>query len=156
MALTELSKKIQPQKILDMGTGTGILALAAAKLFRQKVLAVDCDGESVRVAQENAIMNQVSPWIEAYHGNGYKSQKVQNKQFDLIFANILARPLVSMAPDLGKALAPNGFAILAGLLNRQAKMVLNAHLIQNLQLYKSLRFGDWTCLILTKPRNELS
>lgn len=152
LALSELSKKIKPTKILDMGTGTGILALAAAKLFKKRVLAVDCDGESVRVCQENAHLNGIAPLMDAYHGQGYKSQKVKNQQFDLIFANILARPLVSMAPDLAQALAPNGFAILAGLLNRQENMVLHAHLVQGLRLYKRIRLGDWTCLILSKSR----
>lgn len=151
LALSLLSKKISPKTILDMGTGTGILAIAAAKLFHKQTLAVDCDAESVRVAQENATLNQVGSLIHAYHGNGYKSQKVKNKHFDIIFANILARPLISMAPDLARALNPKGFAILAGLLNKQANMVIHAHRQQGLTLYKKLKLGEWTCLLLTKP-----
>ena len=154
LALSLLSKKINPQKILDMGTGTGILAMAASKLWSQKVLAVDCDPESIRVTDENASLNKMASMIDAYCGHGYKSQKVKGQKFDLIIANILARPLMQMAVDMKKCLAPNGFVILAGLLGRQENMVLYAHFMQDLKLYKRIRLGEWTCLILTHQIKE--
>lgn len=149
LALSLLSKTIKPYKILDMGTGTGILAMAASKLWSKKVLAVDCDPESIRVTRENGALNQMTSMINAYCGNGYKSQKVKNQKFNLIIANILARPLMQMAVDMKKCLASNGFIILAGLLRRQENMVLHAHFMQDLKLYKRIRLGEWTCLILT-------
>lgn len=141
----------RPQRILDMGCGSGILAMAAAKLLHRPVLAVDIEPWSVRVTKSNAVLNGLSPLMDARHGNGWRTPAVPAKApYDLVFANILARPLCKMARDLVKYLAPGGTVILAGLLNTQARMVLAAHRRQGLILERRYTEGDWTTLVLRR------
>lgn len=142
----------KPRHILDMGCGSGILAMAAARLLHRPVLAVDIEPWSVRVAASNARLNKLGPLLDCRFGNGWHTMAVRhNAPYGLVFANILARPLCRMAKDLAKYLAPNGTAILAGLLNTQARMVLVAHQRQGLILERQLKEGPWSTLILRKP-----
>ncbi|HTZ72045.1 MAG TPA: 50S ribosomal protein L11 methyltransferase [Acetobacteraceae bacterium] len=141
----------KPRRILDMGCGSGILAMAAARLLHRQVLAVDIDPFSTRVARQNARLNGISPLLRVRLGNGYQAAAVRGgAQFDLIFANILARPLCRMAGQLALHLAPGGTAILAGLLAGQARAVLAAHRRHGLVLDGVLREAAWTTLILKK------
>ncbi|GBQ13677.1 50S ribosomal protein L11 methyltransferase [Swaminathania salitolerans LMG 21291] len=141
----------KPQRILDMGCGSGILAMAAALLFRKTVLAVDIEPWSVRVAASNAKLNDIAPLIEARLGNGWLTPEVRARApYDLVFANILARPLCKMARDLGRHLAPGGTVILAGLLTTQARMVLAAHRRQGLVLERQYYEGEWSTLVLRR------
>lgn len=142
----------KPQNILDLGCGSGILAMAAAALLHRPVLATDIDPWSVRITAENAARNRLSCLIEARLGNGWSTPEIRRRApYDLVFANILARPLCLMAKDLAAHLAPGGTAILAGLLNTQANMVLAAHRRCGLVLERRLREGDWSTLVLRKP-----
>jgi ribosomal protein L11 methyltransferase len=140
-------------RALDMGTGSGILAIAIAKLFpTARIFAVDIDSESARVAALNARLNTVGARIRAVQGNGYRSPLAAlGPRFDVITANILARPLVRMAPALRRRLAPGGIAILSGLLRRQEAAVLGAHMAMGLRLVGRKPIGDWTTLILRRP-----
>lgn len=148
-ALEEVSRFRKPTNILDMGCGSGILGLAAALTFRTNVLAVDIDPESVRVTLQNAKTNKLSRYITAYAGNGYKPGFVRNSApYDLVFSNILARPLTLMAGDLAKNLAPDGLAILSGLLYRQEAWVLSAHRRVGLNLKKRYRLEGWSTLVV--------
>ncbi|GBQ09027.1 50S ribosomal protein L11 methyltransferase [Saccharibacter floricola DSM 15669] len=148
----ELIAYRKPQRILDMGCGSGILAMAAARLLHRPVLAVDIEPWSVRVAASNARLNKLSPLLDCRFGNGWLTPAVRSKApYDLVFANILARPLCRMAPSLAQSLAPGGTAILAGLLNTQARMVTVAHQRQGLLLERQLKEGAWSTLILRKP-----
>ena len=141
----------KPQRILDMGCGSGILAMAAAKLLHRPVLAVDIEPWSVRTAKLNARLNGQGNLLDCRFGNGWQTEAVRAKApYDLVFANILARPLCRMAQSLALNLAPNGTAILAGLLYSQARMVLAAHQRQGLVLERILREGDWATLILRR------
>ncbi len=140
----------RPRQILDMGCGSGILALAAAKLWHRPVHAVDIDAESVRVSQLNAHRNQVGGLVRAATGPGYDTRLVYGRSYDVILANILARPLCKMAKRLSAQLNPGGYAILAGLLNTQAAMVTSAHRTQGLHLVAQLKLGDWSTLLLHK------
>ncbi|NHO31147.1 50S ribosomal protein L11 methyltransferase [Acetobacter fallax] len=141
-----------PQHILDLGCGSGILAMAAAALFHRHVLATDIDPWSVRITAANAARNGLSRLVEARLGNGWSTPQIRREApFDLVFANILARPLCLMARDLAANLAPGGTAILAGLLNSQVRMVLAAHHRCGLVLEKHLHEGDWGTLIFRKP-----
>lgn len=153
LALSDLARR-RPQidRILDMGTGSGILAIGAAKLFTSAAIAaVDIDTESARAAAENARLNQVAGRVRAIQGNGYASPlAAQGPAFDLIIANILARPLVRMAPSLGSRLRPGGTAILSGLLRRQEAMVIAAHLSAGLRLEGRKRVGEWSTLIMRR------
>ncbi|MBR1778235.1 MAG: 50S ribosomal protein L11 methyltransferase [Alphaproteobacteria bacterium] len=149
MAMEEIARFYRPRNILDMGCGSGILGLAAALTFRTNVMAADIDPESVRVTKENAKNNRLARYITAQAGNGYKPMIIRSRApYDLVFSNILARPLTLMAKDLASVLAPNGLAVLSGLLNRQEAWVLNAHRRVGLQLKKRWRLEGWSTLIV--------
>jgi ribosomal protein L11 methyltransferase len=141
----------RPRRILDLGTGSGILAMAAAKLLRRPVLATDIDPWSVRTARDNARRNHLHPTMTFLRADGWTSPVLSaNAPYDLIFANILARPLTLMAKHLSANLAPGGTAILAGLLTSQANWVKGAH---RLRLERVLTEGQWACLILRKSQS---
>jgi ribosomal protein L11 methyltransferase len=145
----------RPRSILDMGCGTGILAIAAAKRWHRPVLACDIDREAVRVTLINARRNHVAGTVCAEVAPGYARRDIARRApFDLIFANILARPLIAMAPDLACLLASGGVAILSGLLARQAPAVLAAHRTQGLYLVTRIALEGWHTLVLAKRENQ--
>lgn len=138
-------------RVLDLGTGSGILALAAAKLFRARVLATDIEPWSVRVAEENAALNGLKRRLCAIRADGWRHRAVRaGAPYDLVFANILARPLCAMARELADHLAPGGRAVLAGLLATQAPMVLAAHRRRGLVLERRLVLGPWATFVLRR------
>lgn len=142
----------RPQRILDMGTGSGILAMGAARLLKRPVLATDIEPWSVRVASENAARNGVAKLLDCRLADGWRHRIVRARApYDLIFANILARPLCLMARSLARNIAPGGTVILAGLLATQARMVLAAHRRHGLRLEAMLREGNWATLVLRAP-----
>lgn len=145
----ELVAHRRPRRILDLGTGSGILAMAAAALLRRPVLATDIDPWSVRVTRENAAQNGLSLLVRAKLANGWRDPAVRGL-YDLVFANILARPLCGMAKDLARHLASGGTAILAGLLANQVRWVLAAHRRQGLRLERLIPQGTWTTIVLRK------
>ncbi len=141
----------RPRRVLDLGTGTGILAMAAARLWHVKVLATDIEPWSVRVAHDNAGRNGLGGLVRVIRADGWRSPAVRGGgPYDLVFANILARPLCRMAADLAAHLAPGGTAILAGLLDTQARWVLAAHRRHGLVLAARLREERWTTLVLRR------
>ncbi|HUZ65737.1 MAG TPA: 50S ribosomal protein L11 methyltransferase [Acetobacteraceae bacterium] len=143
----------RPRRILDLGTGSGILAMAAARLLGRQVLAVDIDPWAVRVAARNARQNGLGPRIACRRADGWRSPVVRTGgPYDLVLANILARPLCRMAHDLAHHLAPGGHVILAGLLATQARAVLAAHRRSGLVLAARLAEGPWTTLVLRAGR----
>jgi ribosomal protein L11 methyltransferase len=142
----------RPRRILDFGTGSGILALAAARLVRRSVLATDIEPWSVRLARQNAVRNGLGPLVRVRLANGWQHPDVRARgSYDLVFANILARPLCLMARRMASHLAPGGTAILSGLLHNQAQAVLSAHRRCGLRLEASCEEGPWTTLLLRKP-----
>lgn len=146
---------LRPRRILDLGTGSGILGIGAAKLLRRKVLASDIDPWSVRVAAENAKLNGVAALVRPVLADGWKDPRlVAGAPYDLVFGNILARPLCAMAKHLAAHLAPGGVAILAGLLASQIRMVLAAHRPHGLALRTVLREGNWATLVLQKQNGR--
>jgi ribosomal protein L11 methyltransferase len=147
----EIAARRRPGRILDLGTGSGILAMAAAKLLHVPVLATDIEPWSVRVARENAAANGAGRSIRAKLADGWRDPAVRaGAPYDLVLANILARPLCRMARDLGRHLAPGGTAILAGLLDEQRPLVLAAHRRQGLVLERTLHEGAWATLMLRR------
>lgn len=150
LALERIARRRRPRRVLDLGTGSGILALAAAKLLRRPVLATDIDPWSVRVAAENARLNRAGRLVSARLADGWRHRAVRAGRYDLVFANILARPLCAMARDLAAHLAPGGTVVLAGLLGAQARMVLAAHRRQGLVLHARHDVGPWTTLVLRR------
>jgi ribosomal protein L11 methyltransferase len=137
----------KPARTIDMGCGSGILAMGAAALLRRRVIAVDNDPWSVRVTRQNAAMNGLRTLVVARLGNGWQGAGKAAK-YDLIFANILARPLCLMAGQLAAHLAPGGTVILAGLLRGQIRAVLAAHRRQGLRLERVMHEGNWATMVL--------
>jgi ribosomal protein L11 methyltransferase len=154
LALDALARRRHFARVLDMGTGTGILAMAAAKTWRRRVTARDIDAEAVRVAAHNAAVNGVAALVDVRRSNGYQGLGGAQR-FDLVFANILARPLALMAPALACALAPGGLAVLSGLLARQERAVLAAHRAQRLTLRHRFRLSGWHTLVLARDHAAL-
>lgn len=147
----EIVGRRRPGRVLDVGTGSGILAMAAAKLLRRRVLATDIEPWSVRVARQNAAANGVARRVRAVLADGWRAPVVRGgAPYGLVFANILARPLCRMARDLSLHLAPGGQAILAGLLVNQVRMVLAAHRRQGLVLDRVLTEGQWATLVVRR------
>jgi ribosomal protein L11 methyltransferase len=143
----------RPRRILDMGTGSGILALAAARLLHRRVLASDIEPWSVRVAQQNAALNRLGGLVRVRLADGWQHAAIRKSgPYDLVFANILARPLCLMARLLATSLAPGGTAILSGLLTSQAAAVLSAHRGCGLAVEASIQEGPWTTLIVSRGR----
>ncbi len=141
----------RPRRILDLGTGSGVLAMAAAALLHRPVLGTDIEPWSVRVAAQNAALNGLAGRTRFALANGWRSPLVRRgAPYDLVFANILARPLCAMAAQLARRLAPGGTVILAGLLNSQRRQVLAAHRRQGLRLDFTLHEGAWATLVLRK------
>jgi ribosomal protein L11 methyltransferase len=140
------------RKILDLGTGSGILAMAAAGVLHRPVLAADIDQRAVLVTRENARLNRLPHLVQCRVANGWHTAFLrQSGPYDLVFANILARPLAAMARDLATHLAPGGAAILSGLLRREARFVLFAHRRRGLYLAATIRQGEWVTLVVRKP-----
>lgn len=153
-AISEFNKiSSNHAKILDMGTGSGILALACAKLWDNNthIIAVDIDEEAVLVTQSNATDNNLSNQITAEVSDGYSSALVKNQApYDLIISNILARPLIEMAPSLSACLKPQGYCILSGFVEEQEDWVINAHVEQGLKLVKTYRLDNWRAALMEK------
>lgn len=151
-ALHLLAKQYSFDRMLDMGCGTGILAIAMVKTWKRPVIAADLEPTAVSITSRNARLNGVMPWVKSYVSNGYRARVIgQHAPYDLITANILARPLMQFAPDLKAHLAPGGIAVLSGLLIQQENQVLAHHRALGLTLLKRLHFAPWSVLILQRP-----
>ncbi len=153
-AMDWLARSRNFRTILDMGCGSGVLAIAAAKLWRTDVLAVDIDPVAVSVTQKNARDNREHVRVTAAVSDGYSGDVVKrggsNGKYDLIIANILARPLIKFAPDLYFHLQPGGTAVLSGLLTSQETMVMAAHRMQGFDLTRRFVHQDWCTLVIKK------
>ena len=134
---------------LDVGCGSGILAIAASKLWRVPVLASDVDPSAVDVARANARLNGVGHLVRVVVAEGYRSPVIDTSPpFDLVVCNILARPLKRLARDLARHLAPGGVAVLAGLLRSDGNDVLAAHQASGLGLVRKIDIEGWRTLVL--------
>ncbi|MBV8513390.1 MAG: 50S ribosomal protein L11 methyltransferase [Xanthobacteraceae bacterium] len=153
LALDHVLRRMRhvPWRILDVGTGSGVLAIAAAKALRTGVLATDIDPRAVRVAQENARLNRVAPLIEALCVPGVDPHRIHDRgPYDLVFANILLGPLRGLARPIATLLAPGARVILSGLLAAQANAALAAYLPQGLSLERRIALEGWMTLILRR------
>ncbi len=155
LALDELAEYHRVDRALDMGCGTGILAMATAKTWQTTVVASDIDPSAVTTARANTEKNAVGHLVRVIESDGYTHPIVgASAPYDLITANILAGPLVAMAPDLADCLAPGGVAVLAGLLSRQADSIVAAHEAHSLIFDNKIALEDWRTLILRRPTDK--
>ena len=139
-----------PRRILDLGTGSGVLAIAAARALRQPILATDIDANAVRVAQGNAMLNRCGQTIHVCRANGVAAPVIrQRAPFDLAFANILLGPLQRLAAPLSRLIAPGGRIVLSGVLASQAKAALGTY--HELTLERRIVLDGWATLVLKRP-----
>lgn len=151
LLLDQVLNQRTPKRVLDLGSGTGVLAIAAAKALRRRVLATDIDFRSVIVAGENAHLNGVGTLVEAVHATGFHAPDfAANGPFGLVMANILANPLRRLAPDMARHLAPRAFVILSGLLPHQANSVVAAYRGAGLKLLKRIQIDGWSSLLMQR------
>jgi ribosomal protein L11 methyltransferase len=149
--LDEVLKAYFPRRVLDLGTGTGVLAIAAARALHRRVLASDIDPLSVRVAADNARLNGTGDLVETVKGSGFSAPEFRARgPFDLVLANILANPLRQMATPMSRHLAPSALVILSGLLPHQAGAVISAYRARGLVLKKHIRIEGWSSLLMCK------
>jgi ribosomal protein L11 methyltransferase len=155
VALDTLLKRTRPRRILDLGGGTGVLAIAAARALRTKILASDIDSEAVRVTRRNAARNNAGPLVEAIAAPGLKHVSIAKcAPYDLIFANILARPLLALAQPLSQSLAPGGALILSGFSLDQSRWILAAYRNRGLVPFQLIARGNWITLVLARRAKQ--
>lgn len=151
-ALADLAKSTTVTRALDLGCGSGILAFAIARLWPAEVLAADIDPEAVRVTRDNTRDNGFRHRIHAVRSTGYQSDAVRRtRPFDLIVANVLARPLIGMAAETARHLAPGGTVVLSGLLDRDARWVVSRHRAHGLVFVRKWQRDGWSTLVMRKP-----
>ena len=148
-AFDRLLKTETFEKVLDVGCGTGVLAIAAARTGSPIAVGTDIDEPSARIANENAEINDAK--CDFYFADGLSDPRIaQHLPYDLVFANILAAPLVELAPEIGAALRPGGVAILSGLLRTQEERVLEAYLPLGFAVEQTIHHDAWSALQLRK------
>jgi ribosomal protein L11 methyltransferase len=153
-----LAQRKRITRPLDIGAGTGILSIAAARLLRCRVMASDIDPGSVAVARHNVARNGVAALVRVRRADGYRGRGMRRHQHDLVLANILARPLALLAADLARTLAPGGRAVLSGLLRRQEAIVLAPHRALGVALERRIEIDGWSTLVLRSgagPRKKM-
>ena len=138
--------------VLDIGTGTGVLAIAAAKALRRPVVASDIDARAVTIARDNARINRVGAVVEVVHAAGVLTAPFRARApYGLIFANILLDPLKALATPMARLVAPNGLLVLSGLLTAQAGAALASYRARGLALVRRVMLEGWATLILVRP-----
>lgn len=145
-----LKRRPRPLYVADIGCGSGTLAIAAAKVGCRAIWASDNDPIAVNVTADNARVNKVAPHIRAFTAAGVHHPAYIGRRFDVIFANILAAPLIRLAADFERHLAPQGRVIISGLLNEQARSVKARYRACGLKIEQEYRIGQWTSLCLMR------
>jgi ribosomal protein L11 methyltransferase len=151
LALADLAKRQRARRVLDIGTGTGVLAIAAARLLRTRVVAGDIDPVAVRAARGNARLNRVELMVAFSCAAGTRAQAITARApYQLIFANILLAPLVRLAVPLRKLAAPGARIVLSGLLPNHANAVLAIYRAQGLTLERRVALEGWVTLVMRR------
>jgi ribosomal protein L11 methyltransferase len=150
--LNDVARRRRPHAILDVGTGSAVLAIAAARRFHRPVQAGDIDAVAVAAAASNARRNRAGAYVRPVHAVGVAHPALRaGAPYDLIFGNILAGPLRALAPRLEPLLAPGGELILSGLLASDVPGVLSAYRAQGIFLIKRRNIEGWATLLLRRP-----
>ena len=151
LLLDHVLQSRMPRRVLDLGSGTGVLAIAAAKALRRRILASDIDPLAAAVAADNARLNGVGNLVEAICATGFSAPSFQARApFDLVMANILANPLKALATPMAAHLAPSAMVILSGLLPPQASGVVAAYRARGLVLVRQLKIEGWSSLLMQR------
>jgi ribosomal protein L11 methyltransferase len=144
---------VRTSRVLDLGTGSGVLAIAAAKTLRRRVLASDIDPTAVAVARGNAELNGVAPHITLVQAAGLTARRIHDHaRYNLVLANILLGPLTRLAAPMRRILAPDARLILSGLLAPQANAAIAAYRAQGLVLQRRITLENWTTLVMSRRR----
>lgn len=152
LALDRLIKRPRPKRgVLDVGTGTGVLAIAAAKALRRHVLASDIDLRAVRTARENARLNRVGNWIEVTRAGGLQARRFRTRApYAIVCANILLAPLKRLAGPIARLVAPGGHVVLSGLLRAQETPASGAYLPHGFKFVCRIPLEGWVTLVLAR------
>jgi ribosomal protein L11 methyltransferase len=149
LAIDSLAKRFHIADTLDLGTGSGVLAIAAAKAMRSRVLATDIDPVAINVARENCALNGVAPQVDFVVAKGVKHPAIAARTpFGLVIANILAAPLLELAPSIASAVAPGSHLILSGILESQAREVGGRYAAQGFRLVRRFPDAEWVTLLM--------
>lgn len=146
-----LRRGLRPQRVLDVGAGSGVLAIAAA-LSGARADAVEIDARAVAILRENLRNNRVERQVRATCGDAGRFAAARAKRYDLIFANVLLRPLRDMALPLSRALAPGGLLITSGILHQQERSLRQAYQARGLVLARRLRLEGWSTCVFAARR----
>ncbi len=149
LLMASLACRVRPRRLLDLGTGSGILAMAAALLWCRRVVAIDIDPVAVLVARDNAARNALGPRITFYTGAGVDPIRRQ-RPYDLVFANILSGALVAVAGDIRRVVSQGGWLILSGILVLQENQILCRYRAAGFRLRRRLVLGEWVSFLLQR------
>ena len=150
LALDEVLKRDRPRMILDIGTGTGVLAIAAAKALKRRVLASDSDRLAVSIAAANATYNNAGPLLRVLTAQGFAHAELRPARADLLLANLLERALYDLAPEMAQHVRPGGIAILSGLTQTQARAIEARMSSFGFIRKKRIILDGWTSLMLSR------
>ena len=151
LLLDQVLRSRLPRRVLDLGSGTGVLAIAAAKALRRRVLASDIDPLAARVARDNARLNGVGNLVDTICATGFSAPAFKARApFDLVLANILATPLQQLATPMATHLTPSAMVILSGLLPHQAGGVVAAYRARNLVVLRQVQIEGWSSLLMQR------
>lgn len=155
LMLDHILKQRRPRHVLDVGTGSGVLAIAAARAIKRPVASGDIDPVAVDAARSNAVLNSASDYVRPVVAKGVSHPALyKHAHYDLVFANILARPLIKLAPHIADVANANGDIVLSGLLGRDVPGVLKAYALQGWYLVKRIDLEGWAALLLHRRRNK--
>lgn len=152
LALEQLiTDGFKAKNVIDVGCGTAVLAMAAARIFSANVIASDIDSVAHSVAKMNILANGLDRNIQCFEASGFAHEQIKTKNpFDLIFANILLAPLLAIATDISKYSLSGGYVVLSGILSEQAELVVNKYTGVGFSLSNKIEIGEWVTIIFRK------
>ena len=152
LALEQLiTDGFKAKNVIDVGCGTAVLAMAAARIFSANVIASDIDSVAYSVAKMNILANGLDRNIQCFEASGFAHEQIKTKNpFDLIFANILLAPLLAIATDISKYSLSGGYVVLSGILSEQAELVVNKYTGVGFSLSNQIEIGEWVTIIFRK------
>ena len=146
-----ISDGFDAKNVIDVGCGTAVLAMAAAKVFSANIIASDVDSVALSVAKTNVLANGLDKSIRCFEASGFSHDQIKTTgSFDLIFANILMKPLLSLAADISRYSLSGGYVVLSGILYEQAELVTNRYIKVGFSLSREIKIGEWVTLIFCK------